>query len=188
MTIPTASKFSPLAIVRDHYATYYSYRTKRTSRGDYLGSILVPLAVMVLASAFGFSPSNTTSLLLGIAMATTIVLTALVSTVFVPNTLAAIDRRFGRGPERSQRCILLKELLANVSYTGLTAIGSIIIIFIAASSSGITKSYSSDIAIALSVHTLMILMMVFKRHYLMTQSSIVTVMTGGASDEPPGPG
>lgn len=177
----TDSKFSPLSVVRDHYATYYSYRSHRVGGSDFVLTLFVPLIFLDVASSLRLSLASASALLLGIALTGILITTILVAIVFVPSALSAASKQLDHRPALSQRCILLEELLANASYAALATIVALILLVTVPSTHGTAKSILSTFVLTASLHATIVLMMVVKRYYLVTKASIVEARTTGAN-------
>jgi hypothetical protein len=88
------------------------------------------------------------------------------------------DDRPEQGPATSEQAIYLEELAANVAYASLMCILAAVVFVIASIGSHWVLRISSALGLAISAHLVLVLMMVMKRVFTLTQQSLVQARTG----------
>src|SRR5262245_61005395 len=156
------SKFSPLALVQEHYDTLRNYQTGRASAVDFVVLLGVPGGAAGASAALGGQARNIPEVLTAVA-----ILTGLIFNVFVlifDLTARAVDRLSGESRDLVRA--LGDELRANVSYAvlvGLTLtviLGGIAMFTDTASPLG---RFVTAVVVFAGVHLLLTIFMVLKR-------------------------
>lgn len=120
------TKFSPIAIVTDHYDTFRSYGSGRRSASDFMVDLGVPAAAVAVAWWFGARAQNLPAVLTAVSILTGLTF-SLFTLVF---TLAARAVDAENNGLRDLLLDLSNQVRANVSYAVL--VGIVLTAFLAA--------------------------------------------------------
>jgi hypothetical protein len=171
-------KADPRQIVRAHRSTYIDARTGRPRWQDRLAFDGIPLAVLGLCLGFDVKLKPTASAgLLTVAG----ILGALLFGVVVQisgTAMGLADSQPEPGPATSSYAIFLEELAANASYASLVCILAAAVYVAASLGSGWVLRASSALGLALAAHLVLVLMMVMKRVFALTQERLRRARTG----------
>jgi hypothetical protein len=172
-------KANPSSIVRAHLATYRDYRSGKILVRDHLLFEGLPLLVALGASLW-------LRVKLGIpASAGLLTVTGLLAALLFGVMLQISDRAMEwadnpplQGPDMLDYAIFLRDIAANSGYASLVCIGASLA-FVATSlfRGGVLIAFSA-IGIALGLHLVLVVLMVMKRVYALTQSRLNRVITG----------
>lgn len=166
-----STKFVPLGIVTDHWASLYDHRTGKASKRDMLALAGVPTVVSGLAWWEGFSLAGVGEILGGVAILAGFVFGLLVY-VFDLRLDAAKDPRV---PAGGQLHDLLNELFVNVAYAALIGVATVVAIVVPLGmgmqdSEGRLSAWASILPVLLGVHFILCLLMCIKRTYTAFQA------------------
>jgi hypothetical protein len=171
-------KANPWAIIRAHHATYINARTGRPRWQDYVVFDLSPLLV-----AFGcvklhlkLSLGASTGLLTASAL-----LGALLFGVMLQisdRALSWADNPPEPGPDTTEHVGFLRELAANAGYASLVCIVAAGAYVVAATTSHLKLEVATAVGLALGWHLVLVLMMVMKRVFALTESRLIRVEAG----------
>jgi hypothetical protein len=88
------------------------------------------------------------------------------------------DARPEPGPATSEHAIYLEELAANAAYASLVCIFAAVVFVVASIGSHWVLRISSALGLAISAHLVLVLMMVMKRVFALTQERLRRARTG----------
>ncbi len=169
------------AIIRNHYRTYADVRTGVPLWREYSVSVVFPLAV------------------LGICLATHVGLVGVVavglfvvSGIFGVSMFAAMVQMARRSTDwansspvpskdTSFYATYLLELVASMGYAALVFILASAVFVVASTSSGWIGTVASSIGIAVGVHAVLVLLVIIKRLFAITQAQLNRARTGTGS-------
>jgi hypothetical protein len=83
------------------------------------------------------------------------------------------------GPATSRQAIFILELAANTAYASLVCIFAAVVFVVASISAGWTLRVSSGVGLALAAHLILVLMMVMKRVFALTEERLQKARTSG---------
>jgi hypothetical protein len=171
-------KADPREIIRAHRRTYVDVRTGRPLLRDRVVFEVLPVAAAILCLIYHVVLSAGASAGL---LAVSGLLGALLFGVVVQLSGTAIDLADSQpepGPATSAYATYLQELAANASYASLTCITAAIIFVVASIGSGWTLRISSAVGLGLSAHLALVLAMVMKRVFALTEERLRRARTG----------
>jgi hypothetical protein len=172
------SKADPRNIIRAHRRTYVDSRTGRPRWQDRLTFDGLPVVIFGLCVGFNvrLGPGASAGLL-----TLTGLLALFLFGVVVQLAARAMDLADDRplpGPATSQHVIFLEELAANAAYASLVCILAAIVFVIASIGSDWVLRISSGLGLGISAHLVLVLMMVMKRVFALTQNRLRRAQTG----------
>lgn len=174
-------KPDPRGIIRAHRRTYVDARTGNRRWQDYAILEVLPIAVLVGCVIGNVRVATAASVgLLTVAG----LLSAFLFGVMLQISERALDWSDSSpmpGPETSAHATYLSELAANSGYASLVSLVSLVAagVFVVSSvGSGWVLRISSAIGLALAVHLALILFMVMKRVFALTQQRLNRARTG----------
>jgi hypothetical protein len=177
-------KADPREIIRAHRRTYANVQTGRQSRLDRLTFEGLPAVTLSACVGFDIRLNSAASVgLLTVAGLFALLLFSVLVTLSA-RAMDMADDPPGPGPAASRQAIFVLELSANTAYASLVCILAAIVFVIASISSGWVLRISSGLGLALGVHLVLVLMMVMKRVFALTQERLRRARTAG--DRPPG--
>jgi hypothetical protein len=171
-------KADPRQIVRAHRRTYVNARTGRPRWQDRLAFEGTPIAVLALCLIFHVVLPAAASVGLLTVLG---ILGVLLFGLVVQLSAAALDLADSQpepGPATSAHATYLEELAANASYASLTCILAAVVFVVASIGTHWVLRVSSALGLAISVHLLLVLMMVMKRVFALTQERLRRARTG----------
>jgi hypothetical protein len=172
------AKVDPRKIIRAHRRTYVDAQTGKVRWQDYLTLEVAPVVAGAACLAFDvrLGASASTGLLTVAAL-----LSAFLFTLMLQMSERAMDWADSRpapGPDTSARAVYLEELAANAGYASLVCIAAAVTFVIASVGSGWVLRIASALGLALSAHLALVLMMVMKRVFTLTQDRLNRARTG----------
>jgi hypothetical protein len=175
---PSNMKADPRGIVRAHRRTYVDARTGNRRWQDYAILEVLPIAVLVGCVIGNVRVATAASVgLLTVAG----LLSAFLFGVMLQISERALDWSDSSpmpGPETSAHATYLSELAANSGYASLVSIVAAGVFVVSSVGSGWVLRISSAIGLALAVHLALILFMVMKRVFALTQQRLNRARTG----------
>jgi hypothetical protein len=177
-------KANPSSIVRAHLATYQDVRSGKILLRDHLLFEALP-ALVGLGVSLGLRVQLTVPASAGLLTVTGL-LAALLFGVMLQISDRAMewaDNPPAQGPETTDYSIFLRDIAANSGYASLVCIGAAIAFVAASVFRGWALVAFSGIGIMLGVHLVLVVLMVMKRVYALTQSRLNRVMTGADRPE-----
>lgn len=95
------------------------------------------------------------------------------------------DRDPPPGADTSEHAIRLEELAANAAYSSLTSIAAAIVFTVAliVPDSGLGRWLTTAVGLSLGLHLVLVLMMVMKRVFALTQGRLDRARTGAGGDD-----
>jgi hypothetical protein len=171
-------KADPRQIVRAHRRTYSDARTGRPRWQDRLAFEGVPLAVLGLCLGLRveLKPTASAGLLTVAGLLGALLFGVLVQVSGTAMGLA--DNQPEPGTATSQYAIFLEEIAANATYSSLICIVAAAIYVVASLGSGWVLLISSAVGLAVATHLVLMLMMVMKRMFAITQERLLRARTG----------
>ena len=171
-------KADPSGIIRAHRCTYIDARTGKRRLQDYLALEGLPIAVLV-----GCLIANVH---LAVAASVGLLTVAGLLSAFLFGVMLQISERAldwsdsspTPGPETSAHATYLAELAANSGYASLVSIVAAGVFVAASFTSGWWLRICSAVGLALAVHLALILFMVMKRVFALTQQRLNLARTG----------
>jgi hypothetical protein len=175
-------KANPWVIVRAHYRTYIDANTGKVRWQDWAAFTFVPLAV--LAGCVAGNVKLDSGPIGGL-----IAVSGLLS-VFLFGVITQISGRAmdwaDSGPvpsrETTQHATALEELAANAGYASLVCITDAIVFIVASFGSGWTLRVCTGIGLAIGAHMVLVLFMVMRREFLLTQARLNRAQSGADRD------
>lgn len=173
-----SAKANPWNLVRAQRRTYVDAVSGKRRWRD----ILLLEGVPILASAG--------SLLVGVKLGSAVcvgllTVAGLLSALFFGVMLQVSDRAIAwsdavpePSPATSSHATYLEELAANAGYASLVSITTALVYVVASVSAGKLLLWSSAIGIGLGIHLVLILFMVMKRVFALTQERLIRARTG----------
>jgi hypothetical protein len=171
-------KANPRDIIRAHRSTYVDARTNKTRWQDHLTFEGVPAAVFAgcLAGDVQLGSAASAGLLTVMGLLALFLFGVVVQLAARAMDLA--DARPEQGLATSQHAIFLEELAANASYASLVCILAAAVFVVASIGSGWVLRISSALGLALGAHLVLVLVMVMKRVFALTQERLYRARTG----------
>ena len=171
-------KISPIAIIRAHRRTYVNAATGRRSRADYLLFEVLPIEVAIFCVLWPVQLS-------AVASAALLTVSGLAGAILFGFLLQVSQRALDwadanphPGLDTSEHADYLAELAANSAYASLVCLTAAAFYLIATVSSDRLLAIASGISIGLTVHLALVLLMVLKRVYSLTQQRLIRARTG----------
>jgi hypothetical protein len=176
-------KANPWTIVQAHYGTYVDARDGRRSWRDWTTLAVLPAAVLVgcLAGNVALKPTASAGLLTVCGL-----LSAFLFGVITQVSQRAMDYADSRpspSRETSSHAADLEELAANAGYASLVCIGAAVIFVVASIGSGLVLRISTAVGLALGAHMIMVIFMVMKREFTITQERLNRARSGAGRPE-----
>jgi hypothetical protein len=166
------SKIDLRAIIRAHRASYVDIRTGKRRRRDNLLMEGTPAAVLGVCLAFRARLNSAASVGL-------LTVSFLLSALFFGLMLQISDRAMNwadtapsPGEDTSEHALFLGEIAAHAGYAALVSILAAIAFVVASASRGWLLVAASAVGLALGFHLLLVLSMVMKRVFLLTQDRL----------------
>lgn len=175
---PGNMKADPRGIIRAHRRTYIDARTGNPRWQDY--AILEALPVAVLVGCIIGDVKLATAASVGLLTVAGL-LSAFLFGVMLQISERALDWSDSSpmpGPETSAHATYLSELAANSGYASLVSIVAAAVFVVSSFTSGWALRISSAVGLALAVHLALILFMVMKRVFALTQQRLNRARTG----------
>ncbi len=138
----------------------------------------LPIVVFAVCVIFNVSLNSAASAGL---LTVTGLLSVFLFTLVVQLAARAMDLADGRpetGSATSEHAIYLEELTANAAYASLVCIFAAVIFVVASIGSHWVLRISSGLGLALGAHLILVLMMVIKRVFALTQERLRRARTG----------
>lgn len=173
-----ALKISPWPLIRAHHHTYVDVRTKRPLVRDYVLLDAVPLGLGAVAAVLDLKLTTAAS---GALLAASGLLAALLFGVMLQISQRAIDwadKPPDPSKDTTEHAIFLREIAANAGYASLVCIAAAISYVFATISTHERREIASAIGIGLGAHLVLVLMMVMKRVFALTEERLTQVHTG----------
>lgn len=173
-----SSKANPWVIVRAHYATYVDARTGRRRWQDWATFAVPPVGVLAGCLAGNVRLGSAASVgLLTVCGLLSVFLFGVITQVS-QRAMDFADSQPEPGRETSSHADSLLELAANAGYTSLVCIVAAVVFVIASIGSGWVLRISTAAGLALGTHMVMVMFMVMKREFLLTQERLNRARTG----------
>jgi len=172
------SKADPRKIIHAHRRSYVDARTGKGRWQDYIILEVVPAAAggVCLVLDVRLNSIASTGLL-----TVTALLSAFLFTLMLQLSERAMDWADSRpqpGPDTSSHATYLEELAANAGYASIVCIAAAVTFVIASVGTGWALRIASALGLALSAHLALVLMMVMKRVFALTQDRLNRARTG----------
>jgi hypothetical protein len=175
-------KADPRGIIRAHRRTYIDARTGKRHLQDYLVLEELPIAVGIGCAIADVKLAVAASVGL---LTVSGLLSAFLFGVMLQISERALDWSDSSptpGPETSAHATYLAELAANSGYASLVSIVAAGVFVVSSFSSGWWLRISSAVGLALAVHLALVLFMVMKRVFALTQQRLNRARTGADRD------
>lgn len=175
---PGNLKVSPSGFILAHYRTYVDVRTGRPRWQDHVLLTVFPLGTMI-GCLFG-----DVRLVSGASVGLLTVsglLSAFLFGVMLQVSERAMDWADSSpapGRYTSADAIYLSELAANSGYASLVSVIAAAVFVVASTSSGWTLRVSSAVGLALAMHMALVLLMVMRRVFALTEERLNRARTG----------
>jgi hypothetical protein len=182
---PGTTKFDPRGLVRAHYRTYVDATTGDWSPQDHIWSEGLP-ALTVIGCLVG-NVRLPTGASVGLLTVTGL-LSAFLFGVMLQVSERAMDWADSSpdpSPETSQHARYLSELAANSGYASLVCVCAAGVFIAASVSLGWPLRISSAVGLGLTVHMALVLFMVMKRVFALTQERLNRARTGADRRDAP---
>jgi len=182
---PRNSKVDLTRLIVAHYRTYIDVQTGRRRWQDHFLLSVVPIGA--LAGCLVGDVRLATGASVGLLIVSGI-LSAFLFGVMLQVSERAMDWADSApvpGRETSTHASYLSELAANSGYASLISILAAAVFVVASVSSGWVLRLSSAIGIAVAVHMVLVLMMVMKRVFALTEERLNRARTGANRREVP---
>jgi hypothetical protein len=165
-------------IIRAHRRTYVDARTDKIRWQDHLTFEGLPLVVLGLCVGFNVHLNSAASA--GLLTVTGLLALFLFGVVVQVSARAMdlADERPEPGPAISRQAINLEELAANAAYASLVCIFAAVVFVVASIGSNWVLRISSALGLALGTHLVLVLLMVMKRVFALTQERLLRARTG----------
>ena len=172
------SKPDPRKIIRAQWRTYIDVRSGRTRWQDHLLIEGAPLAVLAGCLALDVRLGSAASAgLLTVSGLLSVFLFGVVVQM-ATRAMELADSQPTPGPDTSAHAIYLEELAANASYASLVCITAAVVFVVASIGTHWVLRVSSAIGLAIGAHLVLVLMMVMKRVFSLTQERLNRARTG----------
>lgn len=175
---PGSVKVDPRNLIVAHYRTYIDVRTGRQRWQDYFLLAVLPIGCLI-GCVFG-DVRLVTGASVGLLTVSGL-LSAFLFGVMLQISERAMDWADSSpapGPETSKHAIYLSELAANSGYASLVSVVAAIVFVVASASSGWVLRVSSAVGLALGLHMALVLLMVMRRVFALTQERLIRARTG----------
>lgn len=172
------SKADPQKIIRAQWHTYIDVRSGRTRWQDHLLLEGVPVAVLAGCLALDVRLGSAASAgLLTVSGLLSVYLFGVVVQM-AGRAMDFADSRPVPGPDTSAHAIYVEELAANASYASLVCITAAVAFVVASIGTHWVLRVSSAIGLAIGAHLVLVLMMVMKRVFSLTQQQLNRARSG----------
>lgn len=175
---PGDAKIDPRGLLRAHYRTYVDANTGRQRWQDHAQLTGVPVALAVACAIGNVRLESAASVGL---LTVSGLLSAFLFGVMLQISQRSMDWADSApapSPETSSHAIYLGELAANSGYASLISILAAAVFVVASVSSGWVLEISSAVGIGLAAHMALVLLMVMKRVFALTQGRLNRARTG----------
>jgi hypothetical protein len=171
-------KANPWVIVRAHWRTYVDVRNERPRWQDWLAFAIPPgLVVGVCLWRDVKLTSSASAALLTVSGLLSVFLFGVITQVSA-RAMDYADSQPQPSTETSAHADNLLELAANAGYASLVCISAAVVFVVATIGSNWVLRVSSAVGLALGVHMIMVLLMVMRREFLLTQERLDRARTG----------
>jgi hypothetical protein len=172
------SKVNPRKIISAHRHTYVDAQTgkRRWQDNATLEGVPAVIGVVCLTCDVRLSSGASTGLLTVSALLSVFLFTAMLQ--MSERAMEWADSRPPVGPETSAHAAYLEELAANSSYASLVCATAAVTFVVASGGSGWVLRVASAVGLALAAHLALVLVMVMKRVFLLTQDRLNRARTG----------
>lgn len=171
-------KASPLSLIRAHWDTYVDARTGRIRWQDH--AIFEGLPALVIVGCVVADVHLGTIAATGLLTASGL-LSALLFGVMLQISARAMDWA-DTSPQPSKatsdHAKYLRELAADAGYASLVCIAAAVVFVVAATASKQVLEAASAIGLALGAHLVLVLLMVMKRVFALTDERLIRARTG----------
>jgi hypothetical protein len=177
-------KASPWPLISAHYSTYTDARTGAPRWQDHGVFEVIPLLVLIGCIVREVELGTIASA--GLLTASSL-LSALLFGVMLQVSERAMDWADSHptpSKATTDHARYLKELAANAGYASLVCIAAAIVYVVAATTSGWTLRIASALGLAIGVHLTLVLLMVMKRVFALTQERLNRAQTGADLERP----
>jgi hypothetical protein len=171
---PGNLKVDPRNLIAAHYRTYIDVRTGRQRWQDYFVLMTIPVGCLVGGVRLVTGASVGLLTVSGL-------LSAFLFGVMLQISERAMDWTDSSpvpGPDTSSHACYLSELAANAGYASLLSVTAAAIFVVASVSSGWTLRFSSAIGLAVALHMALVLLMVMRRVFALTEERLNRARTG----------
>jgi hypothetical protein len=171
-------KASPWLLIKAHYGTYVDARTGRIRWQDHAAFGGIPIAIAAVAVWRDVHLGGVTA---GALLTASALLSALLFDVMLQISQRAMDWADSDpepGIETTEHATYLRELSANAGYSSLVCIAAALDYVVALTSQSRLLEATSVIGLALGAHLIMVLLMVMKRVYALTEERLRRAHTG----------
>lgn len=171
-------KADPRGIIRAHRRTYVDARTGTRRWQDYVLLEILPVGIGAGCLIFGVKLATAASVGL---LTVSGLLSAFLFGVMLQISERALDWSDSSpepGPDTSAHAIYLGELAANSGYASIISIAAAGVFVVSSFTSGWWLRISSALGLALAAHLGLILLMVMKRVFALTQQGLNRARTG----------
>jgi hypothetical protein len=173
-------KINPWPVIRAQHETYVDSRTGRPRVIDYALFDGVPLVIFVVCvwQAITLTPAAA-----GALLAVSGLLSALLFGVMLQILARAmdwVDAAPTPGRETTEHAYFMRDVAANAAYAAVVCVASAIAYVVATSSGGRTLELASALGIASGTHLVLVLLMVIRRVFALTENRLLEVRTGAA--------
>jgi hypothetical protein len=171
-------KISPWPLIRAQHRTYVDARNGKARGRDYLLFDGVPLVVGGLAAYLDLKLTTAAS---GALLAASGILAALLFGVMLQISQRAVDWADDPpepGKETTEHADFLRQLATNAGYASLVCVFAAIAYVCATISGHEKREIASAVGVGLGVHMALVLLMVMKRVFALTEERLIRVETG----------
>lgn len=173
-----SGKVNPWVIVKAHYATYVDARTGHSRLQDWVTFTAPPVVVLAGCLVGDVRLGSTASVgLLTVCGLLSVFLFGVIVQVS-QRAMDFADSQPEPGQQTSSHATDLMELAANAGYTSLVCIIAAVVFVVASIGSGWVLRISTAVGLAAGAHMLMVLFMVMKREFTLTQERLNRARTG----------
>lgn len=167
-----------MEIIRAHRRTYADAQTGRMLRRDIAVFELLPALICLgcLLVGIQLSPSAAAALLVVSGLLGALLFGAMLQAS--QRALDWADTAPPPGPETSSHAIFMGQLAANSGYASLVCIATAICYFFATVATGPWLSAVSAVSLAVTFHLVLVLLMVMRRVYALTDQRLSRARTG----------
>jgi hypothetical protein len=177
------SKISPWPLIKAQHKTYVNATNNRPRAVDYLLFDGTPCVVLAVCLSTGVKLSTGASSAL---LTASLLLSALLFGVMLQVSQRAIDWADDPAPasrETTEHTLFLREIGTNAAYASLVCVVASIAFVVSTMTSGLALEISSAVGLALGAHLFLVLLMVMKRLFMLTNERLNQVVSGEAHDK-----